>query len=128
MEKYLKAGLFVLAVGAVAAVAGDFDAVDSTVAALDTSAKTTVKTGMTWFIAFLPLLLFAVGAVGGFLHQKKKGEQEKDVNKALLFAVGGGAAAATVGVFIDGLIGAGLMGDSSAGITVLTDFWTNLLT
>ena len=118
--------LMMAAVAAVAIHAGDFDAVDNTVAAIDTSSRTSMGTVGKWIVGIIPLAALLLGAFAGFMHQKKKGEQEKDTNKAIIYMIVGGILAASAGVFFDAILGAVLMGDSAKGLQVLTTFWSNI--
>jgi len=104
-----------------------FEQATEVITNFDTAAKSTVGVIANWVFGMLPLILFCVGIFATIKYSKKQAEQDQDSTKMYLTAAGVGILGALVGILIDALIGAALMGDSAKGIEVLTNFWKGLL-
>ena len=127
MKKLFKVVMVLALIAGAAYAANDFQAVDNTVSAIDTSARTSMGTVGRWIFGMIPLVAMLLGGFAGFMYQKKKGEQEKDTSKAVIYMIIGGILAGSAGVFFDAMLGSALLGNSSKGIQVLTTFWSNVL-
>lgn len=120
---FIVSGLFGLCFGA-----GEFDSINSTVQSLDQSGKTSVAVGFKWFMGWLPVILFVgIGWAGYYVAKKKADQKEDDTTKVAVIAIISAFLGFIAGVFVDAIIGAGLMGDASKGLQVLRQFWSTIL-
>lgn len=104
--------------------ASDFDGVNDIVSDGSDAVQTTAGTGLTILIAFLPVIMLAVGFFLGWKQAKKKAEQEQeDSNKPMVWGGIGAVAGSLLAILVIALMGTVLMGDSAKGIKVLTDYW-----
>jgi len=112
---------------ALAFAQGNFDAATGVVSEFDLAGQATVGTLARWLFGFLPLVLFCVGVFGAMKYSKKQAEHDQDAMKVYIMAGIAGIVGAIVGILIDALIGAALMGDAQKGLEVLRKFWSEML-
>jgi hypothetical protein len=115
------------ALTALFAQTSDFDAIGNVIEDADSVGKGILGMGVKWLIGLLPLILFIVGIFGGMKYAKRQAEQDQDSTKIYVSAAIGGIIGSMVGLLLIALIGTALMGDSSAGLGVLQNFWQTLL-
>jgi len=119
--------LLVLGAATYAYAASDFDAVDGVVTGFSETGGSILGMGVKWLIGLLPLILFVIGIFGGMKYAKRQADQDQDNTKVYVSAVIGGIAGSMVGLLLIALIGAALLGSAADGLSVLRQFWTNLL-